>query len=124
MPEIMGLELTPVQKAAQLVHGLVHDVAELMQQRVGNSGGLREGSRQRLEAIVRFRFRLWCCSSFERSKPLREPVFCGPDNCLLCRHITVRTKPVHGTPFVASVAIFGLGLNPNFGAPARMALAM
>ena len=77
--KIIRRKLALMQKVAQPVHGLVHDVLEVVPQRVGNYGRLREGSRQGLKTIVGFRFRLWwCCSSFKRSKLLREPVFCGP----------------------------------------------
>jgi len=45
-----------MQKVAQPVHGLVHDVEELKPQRFGNSERLREGSRQCLRAIGRLSF--------------------------------------------------------------------
>jgi hypothetical protein len=77
----------------------------------------REGSRERGKgALIGICFRWWRCSSFERSKPFREPVLCGPDNCLLYGQITVWTKPVHGAPFVASVATFGLEMTYLAGA--------
>ncbi len=52
--KIISRKLALMQKVAQLVHGLGHDVAELMPQRVGNSGGCERARASASELLSAF----------------------------------------------------------------------
>src|SRR5450759_1460723 len=113
-----------MQNIAQPMHGLPYDVFKFVLQRVGKRS-LREGSHSSFNAIVWLVLGCWgarfnCC--LDCGKSFGEPVSCCLSDGLLHWHITVWTKTTHGAAF-ESAAIFRSGLNPNFGAPARMASA-